>query len=130
MTPKEYAESYFRDDRFATGTTGIEIVDVRSQYAKCSLKIDERHLNAAGTVMGGAIFTLADFTFAVASNSEGQWVVSVSSTIEYLSASKGPVLYCEAECLRSGRNVCFYEMTVTGDDGKIIARVLTNGFKK
>jgi acyl-CoA thioesterase len=130
MTPEEYAESYFRNDRFAVKTTGIQVIAVHSRYAKCSLKIDERHLNAAGTVMGGAIFTLADFTFAVASNPEGQWTVSVSSTIEYLSASKGPVLYCEAECLKNGRNTCFYEMTVTESTGKIIARVLTNGFKK
>ncbi|MFA6856554.1 MAG: PaaI family thioesterase [Treponema sp.] len=130
MTPKEYAELYFKDDRFAMQTTGIEIVDVGSQYARCSLKIDERHLNAAGTVMGGVVFTLADFTFALASNPEGQWTVSVSSTIEYLNAAKGPVLYCEAKCLKNGRNVCFYEMTVTEENGKAIARVLTSGFKK
>ncbi|MCK9170565.1 MAG: PaaI family thioesterase [Treponema sp.] len=130
MTPKEYAELYFKNDRFAMQTTGIEIVDVDSQYAKCSLKIDGRHLNAAGTVMGGAVFTLADFTFALASNPEGQWTVSVSSTIEYLNAAKGPVLYCEAKCLKNGRSVCFYEMTVTEPNGKVIARILTNGFKK
>jgi acyl-CoA thioesterase len=130
MTPKEYAEVYFKNDRFAMQTTGIEVVDVDSQYAKCSLKIDERHLNAAGTVMGGVVFTLADFTFALASNPEGQLTVSVSSTIEYLNATKGPVLFCEAECLKNGRSVCFYEMTVREENGKVIARVLTNGFKK
>ena len=130
MTPKEYAETYFKGDKFATQTTGIEVEAVGDHYAKCSLKIDDRHLNAAGFVMGGAVFTLADFTFALASNPEGQWTVSVSSTIEYINAEKGPVLYCEAKCLKDGRNVCFYEMTVTDGSGRDIARVMTDGFKK
>ena len=130
MTPQEYAETYFKGDRFATQTTGIEVEEVRPDYAKCSLKIDERHLNAAGFVMGGAIFTLADFTFALASNPEGQWTVSVSSTIEYVNSTKGPLLYCEAKCLKNGRSVCFFEMTVTEPDGKVVAKVLTNGLKK
>ena len=34
------------------------------------MKIEPRHRNAAGIIMGGAIFTLADFAFAVASNHE------------------------------------------------------------
>jgi acyl-CoA thioesterase len=130
MTPKEYAESYFKGDKFATETTGIEIEDVGKHYAKCVLKVDSRHLNAAGIVMGGAIFTLADFTFALASNPEGTWTVSVSSTIEYLNPAKGPSLYCEADCLKDGRSACFYEMSVTDSGGMPVARVLTTGFKK
>lgn len=133
MTPKEYAETYFKADRFAMKTTGIEVSDVGPNYAKCTLKIDERHLNAAGFVMGGAIFTLADFTFALASNPEGQWTVSVSSTIEYINATKGPELECEAKCLKNGRTACFFEMTITEkaeSGGKLIARVITNGMKK
>jgi acyl-CoA thioesterase len=130
MTAGEYAELHFKDDKFATQTTGIEIEYVGDLYARCSLTIDGRHLNAEGSVMGGAIFTLADFTFALASNPEGQRTVSVSSTIEYLNAAKGSVLYCEAKCLKNGLNLCFYEMTVTDGDGGIVARVLTSGFKK
>ena len=130
MTQKEYAESYFKGDKFATETTGIEIADVGNHYAKCFLKVDSRHLNAAGIVMGGAIFTLADFTFALASNPEGTWTVSVSSTIEYLNPAKGPALYCEADCLKDGRSACFYEMSVTDSSGMPVARILTTGFKK
>ena len=44
----------------------VEIEEVDDGYAKCSLEIQPHHLNAANTVMGGAIFTLADFAFAVA----------------------------------------------------------------
>lgn len=130
MTRNEYAEKYFSGDRFATQTTGITIVDAGENYARCSLKVDERHLNAAGYVMGGALFTLADFAFALASNPEGQWTVSVSSTIEYLNSTRGPELSAEAVCLKDGRNACFYEITITQPDGTVVAKVLTNGLKK
>ena len=50
------------------------------------LNLTERHFNAAGGVMGGVHFVLADFTFAVATNWNGMGVVSLSSTISYLGA--------------------------------------------
>lgn len=61
----------FKKDRFATEATGITIEAVDENYAKCQLIVEEKHMNAAGSVMGGALFTLADFTFAVAANVGG-----------------------------------------------------------
>ena len=63
----EQIQKVFANDRFATDN-GAVIEQVDEGYAKCWLEIQPHHLNAAGTVMGGAIFTLADFAFAVASN--------------------------------------------------------------
>ena len=54
------AREEFAGDRFAMGT-GVRIEEVGDRYAKCSLQLTSRHLNAAGQTMGGAIFTLADF---------------------------------------------------------------------
>lgn len=62
----EEARERFANDIFATQTTGIHIEKAEELYAKCTLSIEPRHLNANHTVMGGAIFTLADFTVAVA----------------------------------------------------------------
>ena len=60
----EQIQKVFANDRFATDN-GAVIEQVDEGYAKCWLEIQPHHLNAAGTVMGGAIFTLADFAFAV-----------------------------------------------------------------
>ena len=57
-TLKQVSER-FKEDHFATHP-GCKMEKVEDGYAVCSLKLDERHLNAAGTVMGGVIFTLAD----------------------------------------------------------------------
>lgn len=59
----------FAKDRYATETTGIEITEVGENFARVELELDERHYNALGNVMGGVLFTMADFAFAVATNS-------------------------------------------------------------
>ena len=93
----------FAKDRFAT-ENGAIIEEVREHYARCSIELTERHFNAAGGVMGGVHFVLADFTFAVATNWNGMGVVSLSSTISYLGAVKGKKLIAEAECVKEGRS--------------------------
>lgn len=121
------ARETFGHDRFATEVTGIEIVDVAENYARCELAIDSRHRNAMGAVMGGAIFTLADFCFAVAANAEKLSVVSVSSNIVYLNAVRGERLIAEAHCLKSGRRNCFFRVTVTDELGTLVAEVTETG---
>ena len=66
-TALEEVRERFSQDRFAT-VNGAVIEAVGEGYAKCSIILNETHRNALGAVMGGAIFTLADFAFAVASN--------------------------------------------------------------
>ena len=123
----ERAREIFGYDRFATDVTGIEIVGVAENYARCVLAIDDRHRNAMGAVMGGAIFTLADFCFAVAANAEKLSVVSVSSNIVYLNAVRGDKLIAEAHCIKSGRKNCFFRVTVTDELGTLVAEVTETG---
>ena len=68
MYSKEELIEFFKEDFFATKLLGAEILDVKDGYAKCVFNPNENHKNAKGVTMGGAIFTLADFTFAVATN--------------------------------------------------------------
>ena len=62
----EQVQRIFSNDRFATETTGCRVVEAGPGHAVCELDVCERHLNEKGGVMGGAIFTLADFACAVA----------------------------------------------------------------
>ena len=63
FTTIEDARGYFSCDRFAT-ENGMTLDELDETHAVTSLTIDARHKNAYGGVMGGAIFTLADFAFA------------------------------------------------------------------
>ena len=85
MKTLEEVREVFADDRFAT-ENGAVIEKIGDGYAKCSVKLERKHKNAMGGVMGGVYFTLADFAFAVASNHEKMGVVSISSNIAFLRA--------------------------------------------
>lgn len=87
MDLKELQELY-KDDRFATGA-GCKIVEANEERTVCDMEITEALLNARGGVMGGAIFTLADFAFAVASNYSGVPSVTVECNIRYFPPRRG-----------------------------------------
>lgn len=126
MTDLEKAKEYFSGDRFAT-ENGCIIEEIGENYAICSLSLEKRHTNALGNVMGGAVFMLADFAFAVAANLGKKTTVSSTSTITFLKAAKGNTLYAKAEAIKEGRSSVYYEITVTDDLGTLVARVTASG---
>ena len=129
MKSIEEIRDLFKNDRFAL-ENGMVIDEVGDNYAKCSLKLEERHQNALGCVMGGAIFTLADFAFGVAANKDKMGTVSVSSSIAFLGVPKGERLIAEAKCVKNGRTTCYYTVSVTDELGTKVAEVTVTGFNK
>lgn len=127
MTDLQKAREFFKDDLFATEVTGIVIDEVGDHYARCSLKIEPRHKNAAGQVMGGAIYTLADFTFAVAANVNQPLTVTTVSQICYLGTAKGETLIAEAKLIKDGKRSCFFEIRITDELGSNVALVTSTG---
>ena len=65
MKTIEEIREFFAKDRYACGLTGAFIEEVAPGYAKLSLKIEYKHLNGSGHVMGGVYYTLADLAAAV-----------------------------------------------------------------
>ncbi len=127
MNSIEEARAFFAKDIYATETTGIVIEDCSDNYAKCSLKVNASHTNATGHVMGGAIFTLADFTFAVASNFSGTPTVTTMSNISYISSPRGDTLYSEAKLVKNGKRICFFNIDIFDNLGNMIATVSVTG---
>lgn len=117
----------FSHDRFAT-VNGAVIEEIAEGYAKCSMQINNDHKNALGVVMGGAIFTLADFAFAVAANWQEQPVVSLDASITFLGKAKGNILIAEAKKIRAGRRTCCYMVEITDELGSQVAHMTSNGF--
>lgn len=117
----------FSHDRFAT-VNGAFIEEIAEGYARCSMQITDDHKNALGAVMGGAIFTLADFTFAVATNWQETPVVSLNASITFLGKAKGNTLIAEAKRIRAGRKTCYYMVEITDELGSQVAHMTSNGF--
>lgn len=122
------ARSFFSGDLYAT-ESGIRIDELKDGNSACSFEITEHHRNADGGVMGGAIFTLIDFAFAVASTSVHHPTVAQQVSINYLNQPRGKKLTARAECRKDGRTSCVYIVNVTDDTEREIATALMTGFK-
>lgn len=118
----EEVREVFSHDRFAT-RSGCRVMEAARGHAVCELDITDDHRNEKGGVMGGAIFTLADLAFAVASNVGESVTVSVSSSIEFMSGARGNRLIATADAEKNGRTLGFYTCLVTDELGTPVARV-------
>ena len=121
MLEPEEIKKIFKRDKLAA-YLGIELVDVSQGTATSKMEIKEELLNGINTVHGGAIFTLADFTFAVAANSHGNVTVAINGNISYMKAAfKGGILTATATEVSVNPKLGTYTVNVVDDDGELIA---------
>lgn len=124
----EEANAFFVRDRFAT-ENNMSLEALTENGAVCAMDITDRHMNAEGHLMGGAILALADFTFAVAANNAHRPSVAQQMSLNFLNASKGKKLVSTASCIKNGRTSCVYLIEIKDDLGGDIARAMFTGFK-
>lgn len=100
----------------------MKVEEVRPGYAKVSMPVRKKMLNAVRLIQGGATFSLADFAFAVASNSHGRVAVATSASIFYpASAQEGDILHAEAKEISRTRRTGLYQVEVRRQDGTLTA---------
>lgn len=126
----EEVQAFFAHDLFAYEACACRIVEAMREHAVTELTIEPVHRNAMGAVMGGAIFTLADYALAVACNMGENPTVSVSNTIEFLSPARGTRLIATCDADKSGRSLGFYTVDVTDDLGTKVARMTATCFRR
>jgi len=107
-------------DRFAK-YVGIEIVEVGKGRAKVKLDLRKEHLNGVNIVHGAVLFALADYAFAIASNSHGQVALAINATISFLKAVSSGTIYAEAVELSKNPKLATYKIDVFHDSGDLLA---------
>ena len=101
---------------------GITLMDVQDGYAKVEMRFAQDMENMFGMAHGGAIFSLMDAAFEVASNSHGTMAVALSMNINYLATpSKGKLLTAEASEINKTKRTATYDIRATEDSGKLLA---------
>ena len=126
----EVVRNFFKNDRFADHV-GIELLEVSEGRAKAKMEIKEHHVNGINIAHGGAIFSLADLAFAVASNSYKTVALSINVSISYLKASvAGETLIAEANEVSLNPKLATYEVRVTDETNDIIAIFLGTVYRK
>lgn len=86
--------------------TGIELLEIKKNYAKGILNVSEENLNIVGSVHGAALFNLCDSICNYAAYTTGSYVTSISGDINFLNpALDTKCLYCESKVVKDGRRV-------------------------
>jgi acyl-CoA thioesterase len=125
----ESIEAVVHRDAFAK-LAGIELLEIRAGFARARMAIRPEHLNGLGLVHGGAIFTLADLTFAAACNSHGPPTVAVNVSISFLKAAKAGTLFAECTELTPPARLGSYAARVTDEAGETIATFQGLSYRK
>jgi acyl-CoA thioesterase len=121
MTGPEFAVDMLAAD-VASTALGIELVDVAPGRARVRMRVTEGMLNGHKICHGGYVFLLADTAFAVACNTYGRTTVAAGAEIVFVRpVGAGELLVAEA--VERGRygSSGIYDVTVSGDDGSVVA---------
>ena len=113
-------KKFVQQDQYARHI-GVEILEFDRGSARARMEIGGHHRNSAGMVHGGAIFSLADAVFSVASNSHGTLAVAINVSISFFKSATGGTLFAEAEEVSINPKLATYLITVTDDAGNKIA---------
>ncbi|HPD09216.1 MAG TPA: PaaI family thioesterase [Methanomassiliicoccales archaeon] len=105
---------------------GIRTVSISEGEVRVAMDAGDK-LNAVGGAHGGAVFTLADQAFALASNLEAWPQVALVASINYLRPGKGMLEAVARKTLETNRT-SLYEVKVF-DDGELIAVFQGTGYK-
>ncbi len=129
MDPAEQAGQLVRKDKFAE-RCNVELLSVGPGQARAKMVLQPHHWNGVGTAQGGAIFTLADFAFAAASNSHGAIAVAVNVNITFMKAAVTGTLWAEAREITRNFKLGTYTVEVKDDQGDLVALVQGMAYQK
>jgi acyl-CoA thioesterase len=116
----EHVKKTLANDRFAAHA-GLELLAISPGQARAKLTLRPEHLNGLGSVQGGAIFTLADFAFAAASNSHGPIAVAINASITFMKAAQTGTLWAEAREVSKNFRLGSYTVEIKDDAGDVVA---------
>ena len=123
---KEYLNTC---DRFCVAND-MKITVLEEGYAEAEMPISEDKLNGLDVVQGGAIYTLADFAFAGASNAnkDDRRCIGSATSINYIRPGSGTKLKAVAKIIHVGKKTCLSSVEVFNDQNKLVATATFQGF--
>ncbi len=115
------ADTMWANDK-ASPELGMQIEAVEPGRSVLLMSVRDDMVNGHDICHGGMIFTLADSAFAFACNSHNLNAVAAGARIEFLAPGRlGDKLTAVAEQVAQGRRSGVYDVTVTNQDGQVIA---------
>ena len=101
----------------------MKLLELSPGYAKVVMQLRPEYRNFNSMVFGGIIMVVADQAFAYGSNSMSFPSIASQFNIHLIAgADADDELTAECRVLRSGKRAGISEITVTNQEGKLIAR--------
>jgi len=102
---------------------GLKLLELTPGYAKVSMKLKPEYRNFNDFIFGGIVMSAADQAFAYATNSLRRPSIASQFNIHLIAgASVGDEIIAECRVVKNGRRIGVSEMTVTDQNGKLIAK--------
>jgi acyl-CoA thioesterase len=117
-------------DKFAKHL-GFQTLEVAKGYAKAKVTIQQDFLNGLDVAHGGVIFSLIDYTFALASNTKEQSGLAINANIHFIkTAVLKEEIFAEVKEVSRSRKLGSYQGVVTNQDGAILAQFQAMAYLK
>ncbi len=101
---------------------GMERIEEGEGFCTLRMKVRKEMTNGFGLAHGGITYSLADSALAFASNSRGRHALSIETSISHLApVSPGDELTARARELHLGARLAHYEVSITKQDGSLVA---------
>ncbi len=120
---------HFDKDEFARAA-GIQLLEAGPGHAKACMEVTARHLNSVGTLHGGAMFTLADFVFAVASNAHGKIAMAIQTDIAFFKAVRSGTITACAREISLHEKLGTYLVEITDETGTLVAHFRGTAYRR
>ncbi len=109
---------------------GIEYLECGPGRAAGRLRLDDKVKNPFGMAHGGCLFSLADTIAGTAAMTRGNYVTTLAASVEYLRPGQNTeFIYANAEEIKNGKTISVYDVYITDDNGKKLAKVTLSFYK-
>ncbi len=117
---RDEVERLLGNDRFAEAA-GMRVLRAEPGYAEVLLTLSDGVMNGHDNLHGGAMFTLADYAGAVASNMYGEPTMAINGSISFLRAVRGGEVVAKARTVKAGKRVTFQNVDIFDGEGTLVA---------
>ena len=107
---------------------GMEVEEIRSDYARIRLPYRTELRNKEGFVHGGVLASLLDtvnIPAVSASQPRGTFILTITMNVQYLGAVADQDVIAEGWVTKRGRSVAFCESAASSVDGELVATAQT-----
>lgn len=109
--------------------TGMKLVSVDKDEVVGELEIEQKHMNMAGMVHGGMLYTLIDtFAGAHAALLMNSPVVTVNSHVEFLRPANKKKVICKSSIIKAGSNFTRVKGDVYDEDNNLLCTSMNTYF--